>query len=109
MSEIAVFGNCVEKTPGAQIRLAGPTFPKVTQSEIFDFFSFYFIYNHDICILLIKTNSMIYICYIFCWGGVEICLLTVRDNEHSIGDNVGDIAEGVDKCGKALGSHTGRN
>ena len=25
---------------------------------------------------------MIYICYIFCKGGGEICVLTVRDNEH---------------------------
>jgi len=52
---------------------------------------------------------MIYICYIFCWGGVEICLLTIRDNEHRIGDTVGDIAEDVDMCGKALESHMGWN
>ncbi len=42
MSEVAMFGNCVGKTPGAQIRLAGPTFPGVTESEIFDFILFYF-------------------------------------------------------------------
>jgi hypothetical protein len=49
-----------------------------------------FIYNCYICILLIKTNSMIYICYIFCEGGVEICVLTVRDNEHDSENGVGD-------------------
>ena len=67
------------------IRLAGPTFPGVSQK-----FSLFFNYNYNICILLIKTNLMIYICYIFCVGGVQICLLTVRDDEHDLGDNVGD-------------------
>jgi hypothetical protein len=70
------------------------------------------IYNCYICILLIKTNSMIYICYIFCKGGVEIYVLTVRDNEHDsehdVGDNevaLSDVAEGGQR-GKARGSHT---
>jgi hypothetical protein len=49
-----------------------------------------FIYNCYICILLIKTNSIIYICYIFCKEGVEICVLTVRDNEHDSENGVGD-------------------
>jgi hypothetical protein len=48
------------------------------------------IYNCYIHILLIKTNSMIYICYIFCKEGVEICVLTVRDNEHDSEHGVGD-------------------
>jgi hypothetical protein len=49
-----------------------------------------FIYNCYICILLIKTNSIIYICYIFCEGGVEIYMLTVRDNEHDSENGVRD-------------------
>jgi hypothetical protein len=48
------------------------------------------IYKCYICILLIKTNSMIYICHIFCGGDVEICMLTVSDSEHDMGDTVGD-------------------
>jgi hypothetical protein len=55
---------------------------------------------------------MIYICYIFCKGGVEIYVLTVRDNEHDsehdVGDNevaLSDVAEGGQR-GKARGSHT---
>jgi hypothetical protein len=50
---------------------------------------------------------MIYICYIFCEGGVEICVLTVRDNEHDSENGVGDneamlseVAEGGDTRGK---------
>jgi hypothetical protein len=49
-----------------------------------------FIYNCYICILLIKTNSMIYICHIFCKGGVEIWVLIVRDNEHDSKHDMGD-------------------
>ena len=37
-----------------------------------------------------KTNPMIYICYMFCTGGVEICVLTVRDNEHDSKHTMGD-------------------
>jgi hypothetical protein len=73
-----------------------------------------FIYNCYICILLIKTNSMIYICYIFCKGGVEICVLIVSDNEHDSEHDVGDdevassdVAEGGGQRGKDRGSHTG--
>src|SRR5260221_1484187 len=36
--------------------------------------------------LLIKTNSMIYICYIY-YGGNAACVLAVRDDELSMGDN----------------------
>jgi hypothetical protein len=75
MSEVTEFGKCAGKSRVAQIRLAGPTFPSTKNSIIL-------IYNCYICILLIKTNSMIYICYIFCKGGVEICVFAVRDNEH---------------------------
>jgi hypothetical protein len=49
-----------------------------------------FTYNCYIRILLIKTNPIIYICYIFCKGGVEICVLTVRGNEHDSEHGVGD-------------------
>ena len=75
------------------------------------------IYKWHICILLIKTNSMIYICYIFCGGEVEICMLTVRDSEHDIGDTVGDnedalsdVAEGGtarEKAGEQLSDGAG--
>jgi hypothetical protein len=54
-----------------------------------------FIYNCCICILLIRANSTMYICYIFCGGGMEICVLTVIDNEHDSEHTVGDDAEGV--------------
>ena len=37
-----------------------------------------------------KTNPMIYICYMFCIEGVEICVLTVRDNEHDSEHAMGD-------------------
>jgi hypothetical protein len=87
------------KIPGAQIRLAGPTFPGVVV-RIFRFIS---IYNHNICILLIKTNLMIYICYIFCWGEVEICLLAVGDDERDIGDNVGDDDRGLPRAWTCVG------
>ena len=48
------------KIPGAQIRLAGPTFPRGggTTNPII------LIYKCYIWILLINTNSLIYICYI---------------------------------------------
>ncbi len=36
MSEVAMFGNCVEKTLEAQIQLVGPTFLEVTGSEFFN-------------------------------------------------------------------------
>src|SRR5260221_14717501 len=48
------------------------------------------IYNCYICILLIKTNSMIYICHIFYGGEVEICMLTISNSEHDMGDTVKD-------------------
>ena len=38
-------------------------------------------------ILLIKTNSIIYICYIKHDRNVEICVLAVRDDELGVGDN----------------------
>ena len=43
---------------------------------------------------------MIYICYIFCKGGVEICMLTVRDSEQDsstykvMSPDVATVAEG---------------
>jgi hypothetical protein len=85
------------KSRGAQIRLAGPTFPRGggTTNPII------LIYNCYICILLIKTKLIIYMCHIFFKGGVEICELTVRDSghdsKHVVGDdNVAllDVAEG---------------
>ena len=38
-------------------------------------------------ILLIKTNLMIYICYMKCGGNADICVLAVGDDELSHGDN----------------------
>ena len=59
------------------------------------------IYNCYICILLIKTNLMIYICHIFYGGEVKICMLTISDSEHDMGDTMrdnkdalSDVAEG---------------
>jgi hypothetical protein len=63
------------------------------------------IYNCYICILLIKTNSMIYICYIFDKGGVEICVLAVRDDEHNRGDSVGGCQGGGTRAGSERKSH----
>ena len=46
---------------------------------------------------------MTYICYMFCKGGVEICVLAVRDNERDMGDN--EVASSVVvKGGHADGS-----
>jgi hypothetical protein len=66
-----------------------------------------FIYNCYICILLIKTNSMIYIYIIFCEEGVEICVLTNRDNKHDSENGMGDnkvmsskVAEGWEHAQK---------
>jgi hypothetical protein len=36
-------------------------------------------------ILLIKTNLMIYICYMKCGGNADICVLAVGDDELSMG------------------------
>lgn len=56
-------------------------------------------------------------CYIFCKGGVEICELTVRDNEHDservVGDDdvaLSDVAEGGtarERQGKSHGNDLG--
>jgi hypothetical protein len=52
---------------------------------------------------------MIYICYMFCEGGVETCVLAVRDNEHDSEDDVGDnevasLSLYVAEAGTAWGS-----
>ena len=39
------------------------------------------IFHGHICVLLINTNSMIYICCIKHKGMAETCVLTVRDDE----------------------------
>src|SRR5216684_6889470 len=39
------------------------------------------IFHGHICVLLINTNSMIYICCIKYKGMVETCMLTVKDDE----------------------------
>jgi hypothetical protein len=38
-------------------------------------------------VLLIKTNSMIYICYTKYGGNADICVLAVVDDELSVGDD----------------------
>jgi hypothetical protein len=38
-------------------------------------------------VLLIKTNSTIYICYIKYGGNADICVLAVGDDELSVGDD----------------------
>jgi hypothetical protein len=93
---LAEFGKHGKKSWVAQIRLAGPTFPGV---EII-LNSIILVYNCYICILLIKANSMIYICYIFGKGGVEICVLAVRDSEHDRGGQCRRLPRGRDTCGK---------
>jgi len=63
------------------------------------------------CILLMKTKSIIYICYMFCTGSVEIIVLTVRDieydSEHTVrNDEVtsSDVA-GEGTAWETVGSH----
>ena len=70
------------KILGAQIQLAGPTFPRGggTTNPII------LLYNYYICILLIKTNPMIYIYCTKHGGKGAVCVLTVRDNELNIGE-----------------------
>ncbi|HYT41252.1 MAG TPA: hypothetical protein VEP90_02795, partial [Methylomirabilota bacterium] len=61
-------------------------------------------YDH-IHILLINTNSMIYICCIKYEDKVGICVLAVRDNELDVGDSKvtsSEVAKGRDarkSCG----------
>ncbi len=68
----------------AQIQLAGSQGIRVTKIQTI------LIYNCYICILLIKTNSMIYICHIFYGREVEICMLTISNSEHDMGNTVKD-------------------
>ncbi len=65
MLEVAEFGKCVGKSrEHTQIRLAGPAFPRGygTTNPII------LIYNCYICILLINTTPVIYICCILYEG-----------------------------------------
>ena len=75
------------KIPGGTGPASQPHFSRV---EIVSKISIISIYNCYICVLLIKTNPMIYIGYMFCKGEVEICVLTVRDNEHDSEHGAGD-------------------
>jgi hypothetical protein len=52
------------KIPGAQIRLAGPAFPRGSGTTNL----IILVYKCYIYILLINTNSLIYICYILYEG-----------------------------------------
>ena len=70
------------------------------------------VFKGYIRILLIKTNSMIYICRTKHGGKGVVCMLAVRDDELNVGDiedMSSELAEGRDTRGKALGSHTEQN
>ena len=54
-------------------------------------------------ILIINTNSMIYICCIKHERKGVVCVLTVRDDELDVGDSevtLLEVAEGKDMCRK---------
>jgi len=55
-------------------------------------------------VLLINTNSMVYICYIKYPGKVGICVLAVRDDELDVGDDVA-ASSGVAARGNARETH----
>ena len=75
------------KIPGGTGPVSRPHFSRGRDSSKLSILS---VCNCYICILLVKTNLIIYICYIFCKGEAEICVLTVRDNEHDSEHGVGD-------------------
>ena len=79
--EVAEFGKCAGNSRRHRIRLAGPTFPRAvgTTNPII------LLYNCYIWILLIKTNSMVYIYCTKHRGKGVVCVLTVRDNELNVG------------------------
>ena len=100
MWEVAEFGKCAGKSPGGTDPVSRPYFPRGggTTNPII------LLYNCYICILLIKTNPMIYICCTKHKGKGVVCVLTVGDNELNIGEwgRVIELAEGRDTRGKAL-------
>ena len=62
---------------------------------------FFYVY---IRVLLINTNSMVYICYIKYPGKVGICVLAVRDDKLDVGDDVA-ASSGVAARGNARETH----
>jgi hypothetical protein len=69
-------------------------------------------FNGHICILLVKTNSVIYICHKKHGRKGVKCVLAVRDNKLNVGgikDMSSEVAEGQDMHRKALGSHMEQN
>lgn len=98
----------VGNNPGGTDPVSRPYFSRGKGPKFFLFFIIISTYNCYICVLLMKTNLMIYICYIFCEGWVEICVLTVRDNEHhsehAVGDDEVATSDVAGEGGRALGT-----
>jgi hypothetical protein len=74
-------GN-VWDNPGGTDPVSWPTFPRGggTTNPII------LLYNYYICILLIKTNPIIYIYCTKHKGKGAVCVLIIRDNELNIGE-----------------------
>ena len=60
-------------------------------------------------VLLIKTNSMVYICYIKYGGNADICVLAVGDDELSMGTSWGTAESGESRGWVLVCSSHARN